>query len=134
MIKFVSALWQVCGFFLGSPVFSTNKIDHNDITDILLKVAFNTITLTLTLQILALTLQQFYKTVYENVIAIFDFHQKVYTSNSILLYFKLEFLKMCMLAYYHVRIYISYGETIFKDVITFFDLRIFFINKNLEGR
>jgi hypothetical protein len=28
-----------------SPVSSTNKMDHNDITEILLKVALNTITL-----------------------------------------------------------------------------------------
>jgi hypothetical protein len=31
-----------------SPVSSTNKIDHHDVTDILLKVAFNTIARTLT--------------------------------------------------------------------------------------
>jgi hypothetical protein len=34
-------------FSLGNPVSSTNKTDHHDITDILLKVALNTITLTL---------------------------------------------------------------------------------------
>jgi hypothetical protein len=33
-------------FFLGTPVSSTNKTDHHDITEILLKVALNTITLT----------------------------------------------------------------------------------------
>jgi hypothetical protein len=33
-----------CGF---SPVSSTNKTDHHNITEILLKVALNTITLTL---------------------------------------------------------------------------------------
>ena len=31
----------------GTPVFSTNKADHYDITEILLKVALNIITLTL---------------------------------------------------------------------------------------
>ena len=36
-------------FSLTSPVSSTNKTDPNDITKILLKVALNTITLTLTL-------------------------------------------------------------------------------------
>ena len=30
-------------FSLGTPVSSTNKTDHNDITEILLKVALNTI-------------------------------------------------------------------------------------------
>jgi hypothetical protein len=32
-------------FSLGTPVSSTNKTDHNDIAEILLKVALNTITL-----------------------------------------------------------------------------------------
>jgi hypothetical protein len=32
-------------FSLGTLVYSTNKIDHNDIAEILLKVALNTITL-----------------------------------------------------------------------------------------
>jgi hypothetical protein len=31
----------------GTPVFSTNKADHYDIAEILLKVALNIITLTL---------------------------------------------------------------------------------------
>jgi hypothetical protein len=34
-------------FSAGSPVSSTNKTDHHDITEILLKVALNTTTLTL---------------------------------------------------------------------------------------
>jgi hypothetical protein len=34
-------------FFPGTLVSSTNKTDHHDITEILLKVALNTITLTL---------------------------------------------------------------------------------------
>ena len=43
VIKFVSDLWQV-GCFLWSPqVSSTNKTDCHDITEILLKVALNTI-------------------------------------------------------------------------------------------
>ena len=49
VVKFVSDLLQVIVFFLGTPVSSTNKTDHHDITEILLKVALNTITLTLTL-------------------------------------------------------------------------------------
>jgi hypothetical protein len=45
VIKFVSDLRQVSQwFFLGSPVSSTNKTDHHDITELLLKVALNTIT------------------------------------------------------------------------------------------
>jgi hypothetical protein len=46
MIKCVSDLQQVDGF-LRVQVSSTNKTDCNDITEILLKVALNTITLTL---------------------------------------------------------------------------------------
>jgi hypothetical protein len=44
VIKFVSDLQQ--WFFPGTPVSSTNKADRHDITEILLKVALNTITLT----------------------------------------------------------------------------------------
>jgi hypothetical protein len=44
VIKFVGDLWEVGGF-------STNKTDRHDITEILLKVALNTITITLTLLI-----------------------------------------------------------------------------------
>jgi len=39
--QWLAAVW----FSLGTPVSSTNKTDHNDITEILLKVAFNTITI-----------------------------------------------------------------------------------------
>jgi hypothetical protein len=39
-----SDLWQVGGFL--RVVFSTNKIDRNDITEILLKVVLNNITVT----------------------------------------------------------------------------------------
>jgi hypothetical protein len=47
VIKFVidlslaASLW----FSTGTSVYSTNKTDHHDITEILLKVALNTITL-----------------------------------------------------------------------------------------
>jgi hypothetical protein len=34
-------------FSPGTPVSTTNKTDHNDITEILLKVGLNTITITL---------------------------------------------------------------------------------------
>jgi len=47
--KFVSDLRQVGGFLWETPVSSTNKTDRHDITEILLKVALNTIILTLTL-------------------------------------------------------------------------------------
>jgi hypothetical protein len=43
VIKFVSDLWQVGGFSPGPPLSSTNKTDHHDITEILLKVVLNTI-------------------------------------------------------------------------------------------
>jgi len=41
VIKFVSDWWVS----LGTPVSSTNKTDHHDITETLFKVALNTITL-----------------------------------------------------------------------------------------
>ena len=43
VIKFVSDLRQVSGFHPSPPVFSTNKTDHHNITEILLKVSLNTI-------------------------------------------------------------------------------------------
>ena len=43
MIKFVSDLRQVGGFSASPPVSSTNKTERHDITEILLKVALNTI-------------------------------------------------------------------------------------------
>jgi len=43
VIKFVSDLWQVSGFLLKLLVSSTNKTDRHNITEILLKVALNTI-------------------------------------------------------------------------------------------
>ena len=52
VIKFVSDLWQVGGFFPGTPVSSTNKTDRHDITEILLKVALNNITPALTLNVI----------------------------------------------------------------------------------
>ena len=47
VIQFVSLLLQVDGYSPGTPVFSTNKTDCHDITEILLKVALNTITQTI---------------------------------------------------------------------------------------
>jgi hypothetical protein len=43
VIKFVSDLRQGQWFTPGTPVSSTNKTDHHDTTEILLKVALNTI-------------------------------------------------------------------------------------------
>jgi hypothetical protein len=48
VIKFVCDLRQVGGFFPCSPVSSTNKTDRHDISEILLKVALNTIAITQT--------------------------------------------------------------------------------------
>jgi hypothetical protein len=47
VIKFVSDLRQAGWFSPGTPVSSANKIDHHNITEILLKVVLNTINLTL---------------------------------------------------------------------------------------
>ena len=46
VIKFVSDLRKVVWFSLGTLVSSTNKTDCNDLTEILLNVALNTINLT----------------------------------------------------------------------------------------
>jgi hypothetical protein len=48
VIKFVSDLRQVSGFLWGTLVSSTNKTDDHNIAEILLKVALNTLILTLT--------------------------------------------------------------------------------------
>jgi hypothetical protein len=45
VMKLVSVSWWL---FTGTPVSSTNKTDCHDITEILLTVMFNTITLILT--------------------------------------------------------------------------------------
>ena len=47
MIKLVRDLPQVGGFLKGTPVSSINKTDRHDITEILLKVALNTINVNL---------------------------------------------------------------------------------------
>ena len=46
-IKFVSDLWQICGFLHVLRFHPSNKTDLHELTEILLKVALNTITLTL---------------------------------------------------------------------------------------
>jgi hypothetical protein len=46
VIQFVSDLQPVRGISPGTPVSSTNKTDHHNIAEILLKVALNIITLT----------------------------------------------------------------------------------------
>ena len=51
VIKFVSDLQKVGGFLRVLPSSSTNKTDHHDITEILLKVALNTINLSLTVNL-----------------------------------------------------------------------------------
>ena len=43
VIKFVSDLRKVGGFFPDSPVSSINKTDRHDIAEVLFKVALNTI-------------------------------------------------------------------------------------------
>jgi hypothetical protein len=49
-ISYTTLCDQVCRWLLpGNPFSSTNKTDHDDITEILLKVALSTITLTLIL-------------------------------------------------------------------------------------
>ena len=45
--SYMSYLISLSVTWVGTPVFSTNNTDHHDITEILLKVAKNTTTLTL---------------------------------------------------------------------------------------
>jgi hypothetical protein len=45
VIKLVSDLLQVGGYLWVLPVFSTNKTDHHDITEIVSKVVLSTITI-----------------------------------------------------------------------------------------
>ena len=47
VIKFVNDLRADQWFSLGTPVFSFNKTDNDDITEIVLKMASNTMTRTL---------------------------------------------------------------------------------------
>ena len=49
VVKFVSDLRQVDGFLWVLRFLSTNKTDYHDITEILLKVALNTITILLSI-------------------------------------------------------------------------------------
>jgi hypothetical protein len=49
VIKFVGDLWQIDGFSPGTPVSYTNNSDHHEKTEILVKVALSTITISLTL-------------------------------------------------------------------------------------
>jgi hypothetical protein len=54
VIKFVSDLWQVGGFLWDLRfVSSTNKTDRHDITEILLNVALNTLTLTMYISLIS---------------------------------------------------------------------------------
>jgi len=46
VITFVSDLQQVGGFSQDTPISSTNNTDRHNITEILLKVTLNTVTLT----------------------------------------------------------------------------------------
>jgi hypothetical protein len=48
--RFLSTIYKLVELYItdiDTPVSSTNKIDHNDITEILLKVALNTINQTI---------------------------------------------------------------------------------------
>ena len=45
VMQFVKYLWQVGGFLRGFPVSSTNKTNRHNMTEVLFKVALNTITI-----------------------------------------------------------------------------------------
>jgi hypothetical protein len=67
----VARVW----FYLGTLASSTNKVDRNCITEILLKVALNTIALSVTprLDRMSFYLNTFIVKIYDNT----DFHQVV---------------------------------------------------------
>ena len=68
VIKFVSDLQQISGFSTGNLVLSINKTDCHNITEILLKVALNTITLTIALNCLtAKSCRKLCKKMFSNV-------------------------------------------------------------------
>ena len=103
----VSDLRQVGGFFPCIPVSSTNKTDRHDITEILLKVALNTITLT-----------PFGETFCSHPICPFITNVCMCNSSYILTG---NSSKLCMNVYYHMENHISLGHL----DLTFFLLRIF---------
>jgi hypothetical protein len=47
VIKFVSDLQQVCGFLQVTPVSSTSKTDHHDITEVLFLILYTDTKMTL---------------------------------------------------------------------------------------
>ena len=61
VIKFVSDLRQFSVFFSSTLVSSTSKTDRHDITEILLKVALNTVTLTISRKASYITLNKIVK-------------------------------------------------------------------------
>jgi len=72
ILKIVSDLRQVGGFYPGTPVSSTNKTGHHDIAEILLKVALNTITLTLFSHIFRASMTHLFRFKWETMIIKFS--------------------------------------------------------------
>jgi hypothetical protein len=106
VIEFVNYLWQITP---GTPVSSTNKTDHHDITEILLKVALNTITLTLTLE----SFECEKKTVYRNRnVMHFNFLLKYFNSNQFNIYCYINFVEKQMKQHEGNKLYI-------KDMIVY---------------
>ena len=81
MNKIVSVLRQVGGFLQVFTVYSTNKTDRHDITEILLKVVLNTITPTPNTHIRPGNLQLLW-TVYSRVICKVVNHHDTKVSDS----------------------------------------------------
>jgi hypothetical protein len=95
-------------FSLGTPVSSTNKTDHHDITEILLKVALNTITLTLTLE----SFECEKKTVYRNRNLMHFNLLKYFNSNQFNIYCYINFVEKQMKQNERTKLYI-------KDMIVY---------------
>ena len=102
-------------FSLHTPVSSTNKTDHHDITEILLKVLLNTIDQTRMLFDIFKELLPFFS---ENISS-----RSLYVE--LLLHFICVFLKtlhICLLPYEEVHIFTEQFLTIFEGVIALFYL------------
>ena len=101
--------WLAAGRWLspGTQVSSTNKTNRHNITEILLKVALNTIT----------PIWQIF--IYEGVISVFQLEYFIKSLLSLII--------LCMVVYYHIEISISlrkFVQTILKELFPFLIINI----------
>ena len=104
-------LQQVGGFLPGTPISSNNKTDRHDITEILLKMALNTITLAFTLRQTINQISTFIKKNYKNM---------DYISEDIKLYFSPYHITILFCSIYDFNKLITYLFWSLKKTINFF--------------